>query len=55
MKHILITRARAQADEFAEKLRSAGFEPIYFPVIDIQPVENNLALVRALSQLNCYE
>lgn len=55
MKHILITRARAQADEFAEKLRSAGFEPIYFPVIDIQPVENNLALERALSKLNCYE
>ncbi|MGE5642912.1 MAG: uroporphyrinogen-III synthase [Byssovorax cruenta] len=55
MKHILITRARAQADEFAEKLRSAGFEPIYFPVIDIQPVENNLALERALSRLNCYE
>ena len=55
MKHILITRPRAQADEFAEKLSSAGFEPIYFPVIEIQAAENNIALERALSKLNCYE
>jgi len=55
MKRILITRPRAQADEFAAKLRSAGFEPIFFPVIEIQPVENNVALERALSKLNCYE
>lgn len=52
---VLITRPRAQADEFAEKLRSAGFEPIFFPVIEIQPIENNLALERALEKLNCYE
>ncbi|MFT3894303.1 MAG: uroporphyrinogen-III synthase [Anaerolineales bacterium] len=55
MKKILITRARAQADEFAEKLRTAGFEPIYFPVIEIQPVRNNIALERTLSKLDCYE
>ena len=55
MKRILITRARAQADEFADKLRSAGFEPIYFPVIEIKPIENNIALERALSKLGCYE
>lgn len=54
MKKILITRARAQADEFAEKLRTAGFNPIYFPVIEIQPIRNNLALERALSGLGCY-
>ncbi len=52
---ILITRPRAQADEFAEKLRSAGFEPISFPVIEIQPIGNNVALERALEKLNCYE
>jgi uroporphyrinogen-III synthase len=52
---ILITRPRAQADEFAEKLRSANFEPIFFPVIEIQPMENNVALDRALEKLNCYE
>ena len=55
MKRILVTRPRAQADEFANKLRSAGFEPVYFPVIEIKPVENNLALERALSKLSCYE
>lgn len=55
MKRILVTRSRAQADDFAEKLRSAGFEPIFFPVIEIQPIENNVALERALSKLDCYE
>jgi uroporphyrinogen-III synthase len=55
MKRILITRPRAQADDFAEKLRAAGFEPIFFPVIEIQPIENNLALERALSKIECYD
>jgi uroporphyrinogen-III synthase len=55
MKRILVTRSRTQADDFAEKLRSAGFEPIYFPVIEIKPIENNIALERALSKLDCYE
>jgi len=55
MKRILVTRPRAQADEFANKLRSAGFEPVFFPVIEIKPVENNNALERALSKLGCYE
>ena len=55
MKRILITRPRAQADDFAEKLRIAGFDSIFFPVIEIQPIENNLALERALSKLECYD
>jgi uroporphyrinogen-III synthase len=55
MKRILVTRPRAQADEFANKLRSVGFEPVFFPVIEIKPVEDNLALERALSKLSCYE
>src|SRR5688572_29879497 len=52
---VLITRPRLQADDFAEKLRSAGFEAIFFPVIEILPLENNGALDRALSKLSCYE
>jgi len=52
---VLITRPRAQADAFAEKLRLAGFEPIFFPVIEIQPIENNIALDVALQKLGCYE
>jgi uroporphyrinogen-III synthase len=55
MKRILVTRPRARADEFASKLRSAGFDPVFFPVIEIKPVEDNLALERALSKLGCYE
>jgi uroporphyrinogen-III synthase len=55
MKRILVTRPRAQADEFANKLRTAGFEPVFFPVIEIKPVEDNIALERALSKLSCYE
>lgn len=52
---ILITRPRAQADDFAEKLRSAGFEAIFFPVIEIQPIEDNISLDMALDQLDRYE
>lgn len=55
MKRILITRARAQADDFADKLHTAGFEPIFFPVIEIRPMEDNVALERALEKLNCYD
>ena len=52
---MLITRPRSQAEDFAEKLRAAGFEPVFFPVIEIRPVEDNVALERALSKLGCYE
>lgn len=51
---VLITRPRAQANDFAEKLRSAGFEPIFFPVIEIHPVENNNELVEALENIQQY-
>lgn len=54
MKRILVTRPRAQADSFVEGLRVAGFEPIYFPVIEIRPIENNIALDQALAKLDCY-
>lgn len=55
MKRILITRPLAQSDNFAEKLRLAGFEPVFFPVIEIQPIQENAALERAMSKLNCYD
>lgn len=55
MKRILITRPRAQANDFAEHLRTAGFEPVFFPVIEIQPIENNVALERAMAKLECYD
>ena len=55
MKRILITRPRAQAEGFATSLRGAGFEPIFFPVIEIQPIKDNVALERALGKLDCYD
>ena len=55
MLKVLITRPRAQAGTFAEDLRAAGFEPVFFPVIEIRPIGNNLALQAALHQLDQYD
>ena len=52
---VLITRPRSQSNSFAEKLRLAGFEPIFFPVIEIRAIENNPPLDEALQRLSCYE
>lgn len=54
MKRILVTRPRTQANSFGDRLRAAGFEPFYFPVIEIRPIENNIALDRAFDKLSCY-
>lgn len=54
MKRVLITRPRAQAADFADQLREAGFEPILFPVIEIRPVENNAELQKALNNIEKY-
>jgi len=54
VKRILVTRPRAQADSFGEGLRAAGFEPVYFPAIEIRPIEDIPALNRAFEQLHCY-
>lgn len=55
MKRILITRPRAQADCFAANLSSAGFDPIYFPVIEIHPMPNASELDSALQHLSTYD
>jgi uroporphyrinogen III methyltransferase/synthase len=52
---VLITRPRNQADSFASALAEAGFEPVFFPVIEIRPFEENVALDRAIEKLNCYD
>ncbi|MDP2995085.1 MAG: uroporphyrinogen-III synthase [Anaerolineales bacterium] len=52
---ILITRPRAQSADFGAALQMAGFEPVYFPVIEIRPVEDLTALDRALAKINCYD
>jgi len=52
---VLITRPRSQADSFADTLIKAGFEPVFFPVIEIRPFEENVALDRAIAKLDCYD
>ncbi len=42
-KRIVVTRAREQASEFAEKLRARGAEPIEFPLIRIVPPSDGYA------------
>jgi uroporphyrinogen III methyltransferase/synthase len=52
---VLITRPRSQSDSFADALRSAGFEPIYFPVIEIRSIEDNPELEQALKNISKYD
>ena len=52
---VLITRPRSQADSFASSLTDAGFEPIFFPVIEIRSYEENVALDRAIEKIGCYD
>jgi uroporphyrinogen III methyltransferase / synthase len=52
---VLITRPKNQSATFGADLQTAGFEPVYFPVIEIRPIEDNTSLDQALSKLNCYD
>jgi uroporphyrinogen-III synthase len=54
MKRVLITRPKAQARQFGEMLSSAGFEPVFFPVIEIRPVADTKGLDNALLNLADY-
>jgi uroporphyrinogen-III synthase len=54
-KRIVVTRPRAQANGFAEALGKAGAEAVFFPVIEITPVEDMTALDHALLKLYCYD
>jgi uroporphyrinogen III methyltransferase / synthase len=54
-KRILITRPRAQAEEFANALVAAGAQPIFFPVIEIIPPDNFSALDFALQNLEQFD
>lgn len=54
-KRVMITRPRAQADEFAAAFEAAGAEAILFPVIEIRPVQDTTILDRALNKLGCYD
>lgn len=55
MKTILITRPRLQAGDFSRQLQSAGFQPVFFPVIEIRPMEDNSGLDQALMDIQKYD
>ena len=37
---VIVTRPRAQADELADALRRAGFEPVLCPLIETEPIDD---------------
>ncbi len=53
-RRIIVTRARAQASDFAECLEAYGAEVIQFPTIETRPIPNNVRLGRAIDQLATY-
>ena len=54
-RRIIVTRARAQASNFAELLAAYGAEVIQFPTIDIQPIGDKADLDKAIAQLSAYD
>jgi uroporphyrinogen III methyltransferase/synthase len=54
-KRIVITRPRAQAEEFAHALIAEAAQPIFFPVIEIAPLDNYSVLDSALLKLEQYD
>lgn len=51
---VLVTRPRAQSAVFGEALQQAGFEPVYFPVIEIHPADDFSELDKALAEIERY-
>ena len=55
-KRVVVTRAREQASEFAEKLRAKGAEPVEFPLIRIaSPADGYAELDAAIVKLGTYD
>jgi uroporphyrinogen III methyltransferase/synthase len=54
VKRVVITRPPKQAEALAELLRKSGFEPIFFPVIEIAPADPQ-PLDEALQSLDSFD
>lgn len=54
-KRVLITRPRVQTEEFARMLITEGAEPVFFPVIEIVPLDDFSELDNALRHLDRYD
>jgi len=53
-KKVVITRAKEQAEDFADLLKKYGAEPVYLPVIKVVPPKDYSPLDKALDNLNSY-
>lgn len=53
-KRVLITRQAASSEEFAERLREAGAEPVLAPLIRIVPPEDGTPAARAVADCASY-
>ena len=53
-KRVLVTRPRAQADDFAQQLWEAGAEPILAPTIAIGPPDDPAAAATAVARVRDY-
>jgi uroporphyrinogen III methyltransferase / synthase len=54
-RRIVVTRAEANAVEFAEQIRALGGEAIEFPVIATAPPSSHETLDRALTELSAFD
>ena len=54
-KRIVVTRARAQALEFIQRLEELGAEVIEFPTIEIRPPESFAGLDEAIGKIEGYD
>ena len=54
MSKVLITRSREQSQPFADALTTAGFEPVFFPTIQIRPMDDLSALTDAVAKIEKY-
>jgi uroporphyrinogen-III synthase len=52
---VLITRPRAQAARFSNALHQIGAQAVFFPTIEIKPVDDPVCLDLALYQLDSYD
>lgn len=55
MSKVLITRTRKQSQPFADALEKAGFEPVFFPTISIDVVDDLRALEEAVANIEKYD
>ena len=54
-KRVLVTRSRAQASVFSERLAEEGAEPVELPTIEFSPVDQHSSLDGAIASLVAYD